>query len=123
MLPWLTGNIDRFAALGGLLKLEINALWLGPNLHRHDVQRCEPSGDPLALVKRADVIFDAIVARLTIGNRYGALDRSEFRAWPVRCPRWRPPAWQPCREVAGDGTDLADAIPRRIQRAQFEARD
>ena len=33
------GDINRLPAVGGALKLEIDALRLGPHLHRHDVQR------------------------------------------------------------------------------------
>ena len=62
------GDIDRFPALCGLLELEVNALRLGPNFHRHDVQRCQSSGDSFAFVERADVVFDAIIPSLTLAD-------------------------------------------------------
>ena len=74
------GDINRLAAMGGLLKLEVDALRFGPNLHGHDVQRRHPSGDPLALVERACVVFDAIVAGLTCRRWPGSLARSVCRA-------------------------------------------
>ena len=53
------GDVDRLATLGGLLELEVDALRLGSHLHRHDVQRGHPPGDPFTLVERAGVIFDS----------------------------------------------------------------
>src|SRR4051794_18067909 len=63
-----TDDVDRLATRRGLLKLEVDAPRMGPDLHCEDMEGGQAPLDPLALGKGASVVAHRLVPSLALGD-------------------------------------------------------